>query len=86
LEVVRYAQGKLLERDQKCKNRELNAEVQTSSVNDDLGQIEFILSDKTGTLTKNQMDFKFLYVNGVSYGQNEFLRFDNLGNQNRLSK
>ncbi len=44
--------------------------MQTSSVNDDLGQIEYVLTDKTGTLTKNQMDFKFLYVGGVSYGHN----------------
>lgn len=60
------------------------AEVQTSSVNDDLGQIEYVLSDKTGTLTQNQMDFKFLYVNGVSYGENELLRFDVLGDHTHL--
>ena len=70
VEFVRFGQGKVLEGDEKCKSKDFNAEVQTSSVNDDLGQIEFVLSDKTGTLTKNQMDFKFLFVNGTSYGEN----------------
>ncbi|RKO94826.1 hypothetical protein BDK51DRAFT_24179, partial [Blyttiomyces helicus] len=36
---------------------------------DDLGQIEYIFSDKTGTLTRNVMEFKKLSVNGVVYGQ-----------------
>ena len=55
VEFVRFGQGKVLEGDEKCKSKDFNAEVQTSSVNDDLGQIEFVLSDKTGTLTKNQI-------------------------------
>jgi phospholipid-translocating ATPase len=35
---------------------------------DDLGQIEYIFSDKTGTLTRNIMDFKMCSVNNVVYG------------------
>lgn len=37
-------------------------------LNDELGQISHIFSDKTGTLTSNYMDFRKLSVNGVSYG------------------
>ncbi|KAJ3043255.1 hypothetical protein HDV00_005575 [Rhizophlyctis rosea] len=36
---------------------------------DDLGQIEYVFSDKTGTLTRNVMEFKKFSVGGVVYGQ-----------------
>ncbi|SCV04284.1 LAMI_0H14884g1_1 [Lachancea mirantina] len=41
----------------------------TWNISDDLGQIEYIFSDKTGTLTQNVMEFKKCTVNGVSYGR-----------------
>lgn len=41
----------------------------TWGIVDDLGQIEYIFSDKTGTLTQNVMEFKKCSINGVSYGE-----------------
>ncbi|EST05026.1 P-type ATPase, A domain protein [Kalmanozyma brasiliensis GHG001] len=41
----------------------------TWNISDDLGQIEYIFSDKTGTLTQNVMEFKKCSINGVSYGE-----------------
>ncbi|KAJ3156875.1 hypothetical protein HDU86_003410 [Geranomyces michiganensis] len=35
---------------------------------DDLGQIEYIFSDKTGTLTCNMMEFRKCTINGAAYG------------------
>ncbi|KXT04328.1 hypothetical protein AC578_7971 [Pseudocercospora eumusae] len=39
------------------------------NISDDLGQIEYIFSDKTGTLTQNVMEFKKCTVNGHPYGE-----------------
>ena len=44
--------------------------VQSSNLNEELGQIEYIFSDKTGTLTCNIMDFKSICIDGVNYGDN----------------
>ncbi|CRG97760.1 aminophospholipid-transporting P-ATPase, putative [Plasmodium gallinaceum] len=46
-----------------------NAVPRTSSLIEELGQIEYIFSDKTGTLTCNIMEFKKCAVNGISYGK-----------------
>ena len=42
--------------------------VRAMDLNDELGQISHIFTDKTGTLTLNNMEFRKLFVNGVSYG------------------
>lgn len=39
------------------------------NISDDIGQIEYIFSDKTGTLTQNVMEFKKCTINGVAYGE-----------------
>ena len=39
------------------------------NISDDVGQIEYIFSDKTGTLTQNVMEFKKATVNGNPYGE-----------------
>ena len=41
----------------------------TWNISDDLGQIEYVFSDKTGTLTQNIMEFQKCSVNGVAYGE-----------------
>lgn len=39
------------------------------TLSDDLGQVEYIFSDKTGTLTRNVMEFKKCSINGKVYGK-----------------
>ncbi|KAJ2796875.1 hypothetical protein H4R20_005386, partial [Coemansia guatemalensis] len=48
--------------DQRCVARNWN-------ISDDLGQVSYIFSDKTGTLTRNVMDFRMCSINGIIYGK-----------------
>ncbi|KFW81267.1 putative phospholipid-transporting ATPase IK, partial [Manacus vitellinus] len=49
--------------------KDIPAKARSTSLNDQLGQIEYIFSDKTGTLTQNIMTFKKCCVNGTIYAQ-----------------
>jgi magnesium-transporting ATPase (P-type) len=40
-------------------------QVRTMSLNDEIGQITHIFSDKTGTLTRNLMEARKVYINGA---------------------
>jgi phospholipid-translocating ATPase len=43
------------------------AVVRTSTIPEELGRIEYLLSDKTGTLTQNEMEMKKIHIGTVSY-------------------
>jgi P-type E1-E2 ATPase len=50
--------------DEKLNER---AKVNTSDLTEDLGQIQYLFSDKTGTLTENEMVFKHFGLDGKVY-------------------
>lgn len=70
LEIVRTMQAYLIGQDLEMWYEPLKTacEPKTWNISDDLGQIEYIFSDKTGTLTQNIMEFQRCSVNGVPYG------------------
>uniref|UniRef100_A0A8C3SBP3 Phospholipid-transporting ATPase n=1 Tax=Chelydra serpentina TaxID=8475 RepID=A0A8C3SBP3_CHESE len=43
------------------------AQVNTSDLNEELGQVEYVFTDKTGTLTENEMQFRECSINGIKY-------------------
>jgi P-type E1-E2 ATPase len=51
--------------------RDRPANVSASSLNEELGMIKHVFTDKTGTLTCNKMEFRFCVVGERCYGKNE---------------
>ncbi|KAG8849559.1 putative aminophospholipid-translocase [Tulasnella sp. 330] len=45
-----------------------NTIVRTSTLPEELGRVQYLLSDKTGTLTQNEMEMKKLHMGTMSYG------------------
>lgn len=70
IEVVKVLQALFINRDLHMYDEETGtpAQARTSNLNEELGQVDTILSDKTGTLTCNQMDFLKCSIAGAAYG------------------
>ncbi|KAH7116846.1 hypothetical protein B0J11DRAFT_102465 [Dendryphion nanum] len=71
LEIIRTAQAFFIYSDVLMYYEKIDYPCTPKSwnISDDVGQIEYIFSDKTGTLTQNVMEFKKCTVNGVPYGE-----------------
>ncbi|KAL6335373.1 hypothetical protein AAG906_029616 [Vitis piasezkii] len=70
IEVVKVLQATFINQDIHMYDEETGntAQARTSNLNEELGQVDTILSDKTGTLTCNQMDFLKCSIAGSAYG------------------
>ena len=70
LEIIKSIQGLLISYDLEIYDSSIDkkANCRTTQLIEELGQVEFIFSDKTGTLTQNSMVLKQVYINGKVYG------------------
>uniref|UniRef100_A0A2K6TD01 Phospholipid-transporting ATPase n=1 Tax=Saimiri boliviensis boliviensis TaxID=39432 RepID=A0A2K6TD01_SAIBB len=70
LEVVKFTQAYFInwDLDMHYEPTDTAAMARTSNLNEELGQVKYIFSDKTGTLTCNVMQFKKCTIAGVAYG------------------
>ncbi|XP_039607693.1 phospholipid-transporting ATPase ID isoform X1 [Polypterus senegalus] len=82
VEVIRLGHSYFINWDKRmyCQKKNTPAEARTTTLNEELGQVEYIFSDKTGTLTQNIMIFNKCSINGKTYGES----CDTLGPQSKI--
>ena len=70
VEMANFSQSYFIESDLDMYHEETDtpAQAKATNMNADLGMVEFIFSDKTGTLTQNEMVFKRCSIAGTVYG------------------
>ena len=71
IEIVKVLQSLFINQDIQMYYEEADkpAHARTSNLNEELGQVDTILSDKTGTLTCNSMEFIKCSIAGTAYGR-----------------
>ncbi|KIW21502.1 hypothetical protein PV08_02082 [Exophiala spinifera] len=84
LEIVKVAQMFLMnDIDMYDPETDTPMEAHTSTINEELGQVSYIFSDKTGTLTNNSMKFRKMTIAGTAWLHDLDLHEDAVGDGGR---
>ncbi|CAK9196595.1 unnamed protein product [Sphagnum troendelagicum] len=69
MEAVRLGQSYFMIRDMQMYHpgSDTRFQCRALNINEDLGQIKYLFSDKTGTLTENKMEFHTASIDGIDY-------------------
>ncbi|VDK46448.1 unnamed protein product [Anisakis simplex] len=86
LEMVRFFQASFINFDLEMYDEasDTRAIARTSNLNEELGQVKYLVTDKTGTLTRNIMKFKRCSIAGMNFGTDEGDEFNDAGIQECL--
>ncbi|KAL1776114.1 phospholipid-transporting ATPase [Sigmodon hispidus] len=70
VEIIRLGNSYYINWDRQMFHEPKNspAQARTTTLNEELGQVKYVFSDKTGTLTENVMVFNKCSINGKTYG------------------
>ncbi|XP_021078007.1 phospholipid-transporting ATPase FetA [Mus pahari] len=70
VEIIRLGNSYYINWDRKMfyPPKNMPAQARTTTLNEELGQVQYVFSDKTGTLTENVMIFNKCSINGKTYG------------------
>ena len=69
LEIVKFGQARFMEWDHRMSTSTQEMRAKTSNLNDELALIDYVFTDKTGTLTQNIMRFSSCSVGGLEHNE-----------------
>lgn len=85
IEICRFTHALFIKNDQRMRVDNISSVCHSSEVIEDMGMIEYVLMDKTGTITKNSMTLKALHLAGENTISDANTRLSDIRNNSRAN-